>query len=139
LQIFGGNPPFQEIKNEIKRQETKMDFTNLMLLLAEAPPGEPEPNMMASMLMTMAPLGLFIFVFYFVLIRPESKRKKKAQDMLANIQIADEVVTAGGIIGRVIDAKPDADTIVIETGGDKTRIRILKSYIIENRTVHEND
>jgi len=82
-------------------------------------------------------LVLMVAMIYFMFIRPEGKRKKKAQEMLANIQIADEVVTSGGIIGRVIDAKPDADTIVIETGGDKTRIRILKSYIIENRTIHD--
>jgi preprotein translocase subunit YajC len=90
----------------------------------------------------MIQMGIWILpmvaLIYFVMIRPEGKRKKRMQELLSNIQIADEVVTAGGIIGRVIDAKPDSDTIVIETGGDKTRIRILKNYIIENRTVHDD-
>ena len=111
-----------------------MDF---LLFLAQAAPDAEQPDMLSSMLTMLMPLGLFILVFYFVLIRPESKRKKKAAEMLSNIQIADEVVTSGGIIGRVIDAKPDADTIVIETGGDKTRIRVLRAYIIENRTIHD--
>jgi preprotein translocase subunit YajC len=107
---------------------------NFLMLLAETT----ENSSPASSLLTMMlPLGLFILVFYFFLIRPENKRKKKAAEMLGNIQIADEVVTSGGIIGRVIDVKPDSDTIVIETGGDKTRIRVLKAYIIENRTIHE--
>lgn len=84
------------------------------------------------------PLGLMVLMIYFLFVRPEGKRKKKAAEMLGNIQIADEVVTSGGIIGRVIDAKPDSDTIVLETGGDRTKLRILKSYIIENRTVHDD-
>ena len=122
-----------------------MDFSRFFNLLNffQAPGGAvqategAEPNMFATMLTTILPLGLFVGVFYFLLIRPENKRKKKAAEMLNNIQIADEVVTSGGIIGRVIDVKPDTDTLVIETGGDKTRIRVLKSHIIENRTEHD--
>ena len=90
-------------------------------------------------LMTMLPmLGIMFFMIWFMFLGPEKKRKKKMQEMLANIQIADEVVTSGGIVGRVIDIKSDSDTIVIETGGSKTRIRILKAYIIENRTLHDD-
>jgi len=108
-----------------------MDF---FILLNEAG----EPNMTGALMSVMLPMGLMIVLFYFILVKPEGKRKKQMMEMLSNIQIADEVVTSGGIIGRVIDAKPDADTVVIETGGDKTRIRVLKSYIIENRTVHDD-
>ena len=99
--------------------------------------GDAPMSMLAAFGSMPVMLVLMVAMIYFMFIRPEGKRKKKMQDMLANIQIADEVVTAGGIIGRVIDAKPENDTIVIETGGDKTRIRILKSYIIENRTIHD--
>ena len=110
-----------------------MDF---LVLLAQASETE-DPTLMSGLLGMVLPLALMVGMIYFLFIRPEGKRKKKAAEMLGNLQIADEVVTAGGIIGRVIDAKPDSDTVVIETGGDKTRIRILKSYIIENRTIHE--
>jgi preprotein translocase subunit YajC len=101
---------------------------------AETPPPLPVGGGLLGMLL---PLGLMVAMIYFLFIRPEGKRKKKAAEMLNALQIADEVVTSGGIVGRVIDVKPDSDTIVIETGGDKTRIRILKAYIIENRTIHE--
>jgi len=112
-----------------------LNFFNSAALLAQAQGAQPDtPNPLLTMLPM---LGLMVLMIYFMFLRPESKRKKKMAEMLSNIQIADEVVTAGGIIGRVIDVKPEADTIVIETGGDKTRIRILKSYIIENRTIHE--
>lgn len=110
-----------------------MDF--LKFLAGEA---QQQPDMMSGLLSMVLPLGLMLVVCYFLLFRPESKRKKQAKAMLENLQIADEVVTAGGIIGRVVDVKPDADTVLLETGGNRTRIRILKSYVVENRTVHDD-
>ncbi|MCL1831909.1 MAG: preprotein translocase subunit YajC [Oscillospiraceae bacterium] len=111
---------------------------SLIILLTEGA-GQQQGNInifdMGTMLL---PMALMVGMIYFMFIRPESKRKKKTADMLANIEIADEVVTAGGIIGRVIQVDKENDVIVIETGGDKTRIRIIKSYIIENRTVHDD-
>jgi len=110
-----------------------MDFLNLL-----AATEEQQPDLTSSLLSMVLPLGLMFVLFYFLLFRPESKRKKQAKAMLENLQIADEVVTAGGIIGRVVDVKPDTDTVLIETGGNRTRIRILKSYVVENRTVHDD-
>lgn len=81
------------------------------------------------------PLGLMALFFYFFLIRPEKKRNKEMQNMLNNIQVADEVITNGGIIGRVLSVKED--TILMETGSDRTKIRVLKSCIAKNNTVHE--
>ena len=76
-----------------------------------------------------------VVIFYFLIIRPERKRSKEMQNMLNNIQVADEVVTNGGIIGRVLSVKED--TILIETGSDRTKIRVLKTAIAKNNTVHE--
>ena len=58
----------------------------------------------ASMLATFIPLILMIVVFYFLLIRPQKKRDKEVQKMRENIEIADEIVTIGGIIGRIVSA-----------------------------------
>ncbi len=88
-----------------------------------------------NMLVMLIPLVLMIVIFYFLIIRPEKKRSKKMKEMLDNLEVADEVVTAGGIIGRVLSVKED--TVLIETGSDRTKIRILKSSIAENRTVHD--
>ncbi|MCL1823320.1 MAG: preprotein translocase subunit YajC [Oscillospiraceae bacterium] len=95
-----------------------------------------EPNAMGMLVTSILPLVALVGVFYFLLIRPERKRSKKAKDMRDNLQIADEVVTVGGIIGRVLSIKDD--TVLIETGGDRTRIRILRSSIAENRTIHDS-
>lgn len=89
----------------------------------------------ASMLSLIIPIVLMVVVFYFFVIRPEKKRNKEMQNMLNNIQVADEVITNGGIIGRVVSVKED--TILIETGSDRTKIRVLKSAIAKNNTVHE--
>lgn len=89
----------------------------------------------ASMLTMLIPLALIVVFFYFFIIRPEKKRTKEMQSMLENIQVADEIITNGGIIGRVVSVKED--TILIETGSDRTKIRILKSAVAKNNTVHE--
>lgn len=75
----------------------------------------------ASMLTMLIPLALIIVFFYFFIIRPEKKRNKEMQNMLNSIQVADEVITNGGIIGRVLSVKED--TVLIETGSDRTKIR----------------
>lgn len=88
-----------------------------------------------TLLTTLLPIVLMVVIFYFLLIRPERKRSKKMKEMLDNLQVADEVVTTGGIIGRVLSVKED--TVLIETGSDRTRLRVLRSSIAENRTIHD--
>ncbi len=88
-----------------------------------------------SMLTMLIPLALIILFFWLFIIRPEKKRNREMQDMLNNIQVADEVITNGGIIGRVLSVKED--TVLIETGSDRTKIRVLKSAIAKNNTMHE--
>ena len=95
-----------------------------------------EGNMLITLATTLLPLALMVLIFYFLLIRPEKKRSKKMKEMLDNLQVADEVVTTGGIIGRVLSVKED--TVLIETGSDRTRLRVLRTSIAENRTVHDD-
>jgi len=51
------------------------------------------------------PLVLIFAVFYFLLIRPQNKRQKEHREMVANIQVGDEIVTAGGVLGKVNEIK----------------------------------
>ena len=108
---------------------------NLTMLISEAA-GAPEGAACAASLLTLiVPVLLMVAIFYFLIVRPEKKRNKEMQNMLNNIQVADEVITNGGIIGRVLSVKED--TVLIETGSDRTKIRVLKSAIAKNNTVHE--
>lgn len=107
---------------------------NLTMLISDAA-GAVEGATGASLLTLIIPLLLMVAIFYFLIVRPEKKRSKEMQNMLNSIQVADEVVTNGGIIGRVISVKED--TVLIETGSDRTKIRVLKTAIAQNKTVHE--
>ena len=88
-----------------------------------------------SMLATFIPLILMIVIFYFLLIRPQKKRDKEVQKMRENIEIADEIVTIGGIIGRVVSIKDD--TVVIETASDHSKIHMARWSIQQNITATE--
>lgn len=115
-------------------------MTELLKLLESNPNGSGLPaqggNDIVSILTMLIPLALMVVIFYFLIIRPEKKRSKKMQEMLNNLEVADEVVTTGGIVGRVL--RVTDDTVLIETGSDRTKIRVLKSSIAENRTVHDD-
>lgn len=108
---------------------------NISELMTFAAGSNPNMDPASSIITLVVPLALLVLFFYFFLIRPEKKRNKEMQNMLNSIQVADEVITNGGIIGRVLSVKED--TILIETGSDRTKIRVLKSCIAKNNTVHE--
>ena len=110
-------------------------MTTLAVISTAATSATQNGGSLASMLTMLIPLALIIVFFYFFIIRPEKKRNKEMQNMLNSIQVADEVITNGGIIGRVLSVKED--TVLIETGSDRTKIRVLKSAIAKNNTVHE--
>ena len=112
-----------------------MNLLNLISASSEAQAAAAAGSQWASILMMVLPLVLMIGIFYFLILRPEKKRNKEMQQMLNNIQVADEVITTGGIIGRVLSVKED--TVLIETGSDRTKIRVLKSAIARNNTQHE--
>jgi len=59
-----------------------------------------EPNMFVSFL----PLILIFVIFYFLLIRPQTKRAKEHRQMVAELKAGDEVITGGGILGRISEA-----------------------------------
>ncbi|MBP3396358.1 MAG: preprotein translocase subunit YajC [Clostridia bacterium] len=81
-------------------------------------------------------IAVVAVVFYFFIIRPQKKQEKEANDMRNNLTVGDEITTIGGIIGKVVSIKEE--TMIIETGRDHTRIRLLKSAI-RSVDVHAED
>ena len=73
------------------------------------------------------PIILVFVVFYFFLIRPEKKRTKQTNDMRNNLKVGDEIVTIGGIIGKITNIKDDQ--LTIETGSERNKIRIMRWYV----------
>ena len=74
-------------------------------------------------------------VMYFVMIRPQRKKQKEEQDMRDSIQIGDEITTIGGIMGRVVTVKDDS--LVIETGSDRIKMKVTRWSIQANNTAQE--
>ncbi len=79
-------------------------------------------------------VGLFA-VMYFVMIRPQKKKQKEEQEMRDAIQIGDEITTIGGICGRVVTVKEDS--LVIETGADRNKMKIARWAIQTNNTAED--
>ncbi len=77
--------------------------------------------------------GAIGLVFYFMLIRPQKKRREQEEALRRNIEVGDEVITIGGICGRVVSVKED-DIIVIETGADRTKLKMKNWSISSNET-----
>ena len=64
---------------------------------------------------------------YFLMIRPQKKQEKETNNMRNNLQVGDEITTIGGIIGKIVSIKDE--TVMIETGHDRTKIRILRTAV----------
>jgi preprotein translocase subunit YajC len=71
-------------------------------------------------------MAVFVVIFYFLLIRPQQKKQKEHQAMLSKIAAGDEVVTAGGILGRVIEIGDNFLTIEI---ADNVRIKVQRFQV----------
>ena len=71
-------------------------------------------------------LVVFVAIFYFMLIRPQQKRMKDQQAMLAKLAAGDEVVTSGGILGRITEV---GETFVTLEVAESVRLRVQRSQI----------
>ncbi|MBR2043289.1 MAG: preprotein translocase subunit YajC [Clostridia bacterium] len=81
-------------------------------------------------------LVVIIGVMYFVMIRPQKKKQKEEQKMRDSLQVGDELLTIGGIYGRIVSIKEDS--LIIESSADHSKIKIAKWAISQNLTVHED-
>lgn len=78
---------------------------------------------------------VLIAVMYFLMIRPQKKRQKEEQEMRSSLEIGDEIITIGGIVGKVVTIREQ--DIVIETGADRTKMKIQRWAVNTNVTKTE--
>jgi preprotein translocase subunit YajC len=98
-------------------------MTSIILFLAQqAPPSGAQP----SMLTTLLPFLFMGVIFYFMLIRPQQKRQKQHQQLLAALKTGDKVVTASGIHGMIANVKERTFLLKV---ADNVKIEIDKSAI----------
>ena len=84
---------------------------------------------MPQLLATLLPLVAMFAIMYFLLILPEKKRTKKYNSMISELKVKDEVLTRGGIIGKIITI--EEDQMVIQSGPDRVRFRVTKNSIAQ--------
>jgi len=79
-----------------------------------------------GMISTIIMFGAIFLIFYFMIIRPQQKRSKERDKMLANIQKGDKVVTSGGVHGII--AGIDEKTVLLDVG-DKVKLKVERSAV----------
>lgn len=82
---------------------------------------------MGDIIMTILMVVAFGAIMYFFMYRPQKKQEKEVNNMRNNLQVGDEITTIGGIIGKIVSIKDE--TVLIETGHDRTKIRILRTAV----------
>jgi preprotein translocase subunit YajC len=100
-----------------------MLFENVAHAMGQAPAGGSQPG---GPLMTFMPLILMFVIFYFLLIRPQQKKQKEHKQMLENLTRGDRVITAGGLHGRVVEAKDDILTVDL---GNDMHVQVGRGFI----------
>lgn len=81
----------------------------------------------SSLIWTLLPFVFIFGIFYFLVIMPQKKQKQQLQEMIATLKINDEIVTNGGVIGKIKEVK---DTSFIIQSAEKSFIEIGKSAVV---------
>lgn len=85
-----------------------------------AVPGAPAAHGQGSMLSLLPTLILFILVFYFLLVRPQTKRAKEHRKLIEGLAKDDEIVTTGGVAGKVVDIQDNFVVVRVSKDVDMT-------------------
>lgn len=105
-----------------------MNFATLLSMASTAAAEGQNQNSGIIMIIFM----VFIIGYFAILMRKDKKQQKSEQEMRETIKIGDEVLTIGGVIGKVVTVKEDS--IDIETSADRTKLRFTRQAIAKNIT-----
>ncbi|MBY0462252.1 MAG: preprotein translocase subunit YajC [Alphaproteobacteria bacterium] len=101
----------------------------MSLIITDALADTPASSIGGFDVMSFLPLILIFAVFYFLILRPQQKKLKTHQQMLANLRRGDRIVTNGGIIGTVSKLVSDQE-VQLEIADD-VKVRVIRSMITE--------
>ena len=87
----------------------------------------------SSTFTTIAPLIFIMAIMYFLLIRPQQQQQKKLREKIDNVRRGDTVVTAGGIVGRVVKTGEANDPEIMVEIADNVQVRVVKSTLTDIR------
>lgn len=83
-----------------------------------------------GLIWTLLPFVVIFGIFYFLIVLPQKRQKQQLQDMISGLKINDEVVTNGGVIGRIKEIK---DTSFVIQSAEKSFIEVGKSAVVGKR------
>jgi preprotein translocase subunit YajC len=96
-----------------------------MIDLLQTAPG---PGGAAGGILQFLPMIFIFVIFYFLLIAPMRKKQKKTQAMLSQLKKGDEVITGGGIFGRITALDEERGFVILQIS-DQTKIKVLRSAV----------
>ncbi len=79
---------------------------------------------MTNTLVNLLPIILLFVLMYFLMIRPQKKKDKQIKDMRNSLTVGDEIVTIGGLCGKIVKTKDE--TIVVQVGADKVKFEMMR-------------
>jgi preprotein translocase subunit YajC len=79
-------------------------------------------------LVQLLPMVFIFVIFYFLLIMPMRKKQKKTREMLSKLKKGDEVVTSGGLFGRVTALDDERGFVILQIS-DNTKVKVLRSAV----------
>jgi preprotein translocase subunit YajC len=91
-------------------------------------------NNLNAQILQLAPILLMVVLFYFMLIRPQQKRAKEHQAMLANLKRGDSVVLSSGVLGKIVRVEDKEVGVEIAQG---VTVKVVKGMITEVRAKGE--
>jgi preprotein translocase subunit YajC len=83
----------------------------------------------SGLVSSLVPFIIMLAVFYLIIFVPEGRRKKKFRSMLDSLKLNDEIITRGGILGKVVNIQDDM--ITMQTGPDRIKIKIEKNAVLK--------
>lgn len=122
--VRGDLAPVGRPVNAAARETLKKDQTQMLVTPAYA---QAAGGASVNPIMQFLPLILIFAIMYFLMIRPQQKKVKEHQAMINAVRRGDEVVTAGGILGKVTKVKEDG-TVDVEIA-DGVKVRVQKSTL----------
>lgn len=81
-------------------------------------------------------LVLLVAIFYFLLIRPQQRRMRQQRELVDSLSVGDEVITIGGLFGRIMEMDDDSVTLEISPG---TQVRLVKNAIARRLTLESDE
>lgn len=108
-------------------------FSLLAVFPAASFAQEASPAAAGSPFASLMPLLLIFVVFYMFLIRPQQKRMKEHQGMLSALKKGDEVITGGGIVGKVVKVSDDKVTVEIANGVEVTAVKATLQQVVNSK------